>query len=144
MPCLFCDAPVPAGARYCPNCGTSLDTLGRGAPGDPAVLWKQGGSDRAEGGSPFTTQPVRTSSTAILSLACGIAAWTLLPILGAIFAVIAGHQARREILNARGALEGEGIATLGLILGYLQLLPIILVAGLVLVIGVIYLFFHIG
>ena len=48
----------------------------------------------------------------------GILGWTLLPILGAIIAVITGHMAKSEIRKSNGQLGGEGMATAGLILGY--------------------------
>lgn len=67
-----------------------------------------------------------TSSAATISLILGIIAWTVLPLLGAIGAVIAGHMARREIRDANGYIRGDGMATAGLILGYLQLVPTVL------------------
>ncbi len=75
---------------------------------------------------------VSTSSTAVICLASGIAAWTILPIIAAILAVMTGHQARREIKQSNGSLEGHGLVTVGLILGYLQVIPLIvlLVLGL--------------
>jgi len=51
---------------------------------------------------------------AILSFFCG---W----LLTAIPAVICGHVARSKIRKSGGALRGEGIATAGLILGYIAL-----------------------
>lgn len=68
-------------------------------------------------------QPVpRTSSTAIASLVSGILAWIMLPIIGALVAVICGHVARAEIRRMPpGSIEGDGMAVAGLILGWLQL-----------------------
>ncbi len=45
----------------------------------------------------------------------------MLPLIGAVIAVITGHMARREIRDSLGALTGDGLALAGLILGYLQL-----------------------
>jgi hypothetical protein len=67
-----------------------------------------------------------TSSAATVSLILGIIAWTVFPLLGAIGAVIAGHIARREIRAANGYMSGDGMATAGLILGYLQIVPTVL------------------
>ncbi len=67
-----------------------------------------------------------TSGAATLSLILGIIAWTVLPIVGALGAVIAGHIARREIRTAGGQLGGNGLAMAGLILGYLQLVPLVI------------------
>jgi hypothetical protein len=65
------------------------------------------------------SQPVKPNSTlAITSMILGILGWTLLPIIGAIIAVITGHMAKSEIEKSKGQLAGEGMATAGLILGY--------------------------
>jgi hypothetical protein len=48
----------------------------------------------------------------------GIVGWVLLPVVGAIIAVITGHMAKKEIRESRGLLGGDGLATAGLILGY--------------------------
>ncbi|HET6805016.1 MAG TPA: DUF4190 domain-containing protein [Frateuria sp.] len=62
-----------------------------------------------------------TSAMAVVSLIFGIASWCVLPVLGAIVAVIFGHLARGEIRRAPGRLEGDGLAVIGLVLGYVQL-----------------------
>lgn len=69
----------------------------------------------------YTQPPSQNSSLAIVSLISGIAGWFILPILGAIVAVITGHMAKREIRESHGMLTGDGMATAGLVLGYLQL-----------------------
>lgn len=143
MQCTFCDAPLPGGARYCPNCGTAVigPVPDYGAKPDPysphreaepefepvpASSWAGGGWGR-----------VSTSPMALLCLGFGIAAWTVLPVLGAFLAVLFGHQARREIAGSGGRLEGEGLATIGLVLGYLQVLPLLalLTLGLILMVS---------
>ena len=64
--------------------------------------------------------PMRQTSTlAVVSLVFGILGWTLLPFLGSLVAVVCGHLARGEIRRAQGALEGDGMAVAGLVLGYL-------------------------
>lgn len=63
----------------------------------------------------------RTSTLAIVSLIAGITGWTILPLLGSIVAVITGHMAKNEIRTSAGALEGDGFATAGLIMGYISL-----------------------
>ncbi len=72
---------------------------------------------------PMVPPPVyaQTSSMATISLVAGIASWVLLPLIGAIVAVITGHMAKTEIRNSGGHLTGDGMATAGLILGYIQL-----------------------
>lgn len=67
-------------------------------------------------------QKPKTSGLAIASLVCGIAAWTLLPILvTAVAAVVTGQMAKKEIGSKQGAISGNGMATAGLILGWLQI-----------------------
>ena len=65
--------------------------------------------------------PNTTSTYAILSLAFGILAWIIAPLLGANVAVDCGHLARAEIRRSPHPLEGDGMALAGLVLGYLQI-----------------------
>jgi hypothetical protein len=58
---------------------------------------------------------------AVISLISGIISWFLLPVIGGIIAVITGHMAKKEIRESMGRLTGDGLATAGLILGYLNL-----------------------
>ncbi|HEX5489169.1 MAG TPA: DUF4190 domain-containing protein [Rhodanobacteraceae bacterium] len=76
----------------------------------------------------------RTSSLAVVSLVFGILAWLppVLPVVGALIAVVCGHSARSEIRRAPpGSIDGDGMALAGLILGWLQLGLGVLVLGLV-------------
>ena len=63
----------------------------------------------------------KTSNLAIISLIAGILGW-LIPIIGAIIAIITGHKAKGEIRDSGDSLTGDGIATVGLVLGYAQLI----------------------
>ena len=64
----------------------------------------------------------RTSTTALLSLIFGILSWCVLPLVGAVVAVVTGHVARAELRRAGpGELEGDGMAVAGLILGWANL-----------------------
>jgi hypothetical protein len=67
-----------------------------------------------------STQP-KDSTLALVSMICGIAAYVFIPLAGAIAAVICGHMAKNEIRNSSGMLKGNGMATAGLILGYVQI-----------------------
>jgi hypothetical protein len=58
---------------------------------------------------------------AIVSLITGILSWVVLPVVGAIAAVITGHLAKKEIRESGGWLTGDGMATAGLVLGYVHL-----------------------
>ena len=80
-------------------------------------------------GTPVQTAAPQTSALAIVSLVAGILGliW-----FGSIIAVICGHIARSNIRNSEGALNGDGLAVAGLILGYIGLvigLVILLVIG---------------
>ena len=62
-----------------------------------------------------------TSTTAIISLVGGIAGLTILPIIGAFVALICGYIAKNEIKKSAGTLGGNGMATAGIIMGYLSI-----------------------
>ena len=62
-----------------------------------------------------------TSTLAIVSPISGIAAWFLIPFIAAVAAVITGHMAKNEIKKSNGMIGGNGMATAGLVLGYIQL-----------------------
>ena len=72
---------------------------------------------KAETYTPTVSQP--SSSMAVISLIAGILGLTLFPFIGSIVAVATGMMARREIKEADGALGGEGLATAGLVLGWI-------------------------
>jgi hypothetical protein len=66
-----------------------------------------------------TTAPVRPNSTnALLCLIAGILGLTFLPFIASIVAVILGRSAKTEIAASGGALGGEGMAQVGVILGW--------------------------
>lgn len=68
-----------------------------------------------------TNTPAPTSSLSLTSVIMGVVGWTLLPIVGAIIAVVTGHMAKKEIRESNGLLGGDGLATAGLVLGYSNL-----------------------
>jgi hypothetical protein len=74
-------------------------------------------------GRPFspTTPPPENSTLSIVSLVSGVLAWFVLPFIGAIAAIITGHMAKAEIRESMGGLGGDGLATAGLVLGYMQI-----------------------
>jgi hypothetical protein len=69
-----------------------------------------------------------TSTLAVISLVSGIVSWLLIPIIGAIVAVITGHKAMEEIRESGGRLGGGTMATIGLVLGYANFILICLPA----------------
>jgi hypothetical protein len=67
----------------------------------------------------------RTNALAGVSLGFGVAQF-MLPILGALIAVVCGHIARAQI--RRTDEQGDGLAVAGLVLGYLGIvIPLLLV-----------------
>ncbi|MHC4599681.1 MAG: type II secretion system protein GspG [Planctomycetota bacterium] len=68
----------------------------------------------------------RNSDLALFSLIAGVLAWFLFPIFGAIAAVIMGHMALGEMRRSGGAIGGRGMAVGGLILGYVQVVAVVL------------------
>ncbi|HXX29251.1 MAG TPA: DUF4190 domain-containing protein [Myxococcaceae bacterium] len=65
--------------------------------------------------------PARESGLAVASLASGILCWFLLPVVGAVVAVVTGVLARRDIRASQGAVGGWTLATAGLWLGGIHL-----------------------
>jgi hypothetical protein len=58
---------------------------------------------------------------AIVSLIAGIASFVFLPLIGAIVAIITGNNARKEIAASNGMQSGDGMAKVGVILGWVNL-----------------------
>jgi len=63
----------------------------------------------------------QTSSMAIISLIAGIASFFIVPLLGAIAAIITGNMAKKEINQSGGRLSGLGMAKWGVILGWVNI-----------------------
>jgi len=67
------------------------------------------------------TYSAPNSSLAIISLVAGILGLTLFPFLGSIVALITGYMAKKEIRESAGALSGGGMATAGLVMGWIAM-----------------------
>jgi Domain of unknown function (DUF4190) len=79
-------------------------------------------ADETPAPTPAVPQTVpSTPATAIWSLVLAVLSFTCGWLFTAIPAVICGHIARAKIRKSGGALGGKGIATVGLILGYIAL-----------------------
>jgi multidrug efflux pump subunit AcrB len=63
----------------------------------------------------------QTSSLAVISLISGIASFFIVPLLGAIAAIITGGMAKKEIRQSGGRISGGGMATWGTLLGWLNI-----------------------
>lgn len=63
----------------------------------------------------------QTSSLAVISLISGIASYFIVPLLGAIAAIITGNMAKKEIHENPGLYSGLGMANWGVILGWVNI-----------------------
>jgi hypothetical protein len=73
----------------------------------------------------------RDSPMAVVSLVFGILCWFVLPVVGAVVAVVTGIAARREVRASKGTVGGWNLATFGLISGAAHLVLIAVVILLV-------------
>jgi hypothetical protein len=147
MFCPECGAPNEDDAAFCGNCGAVLDpdAVAEGAePGEEHP--EEAGSEpvseppAAELPAPKPPAPPRptpppppprapsysssalpTSGLAVASLVLGIGGLTLLPLLGSILAVLFGYMARNDIRQRPGEVTGEGLATAGIVLGWIAI-----------------------
>lgn len=141
MLCAQCGATSDEGQRFCYNCGSRLEPQPAAvqpglfqqpvaaAPQQPAPeLPQQPSPLQANPYQPAQPYPqaVPNSNLAIISLVSGIISWVLLPVIAGIAAVITGHMARREIRASGGRLSGDGLAIIGLVLGYANLAIVVL------------------
>ena len=65
--------------------------------------------------------PLPTSGMAIASLVTGILGFTMAPILGGIIAILTGYAARKDTRAVPPRASGDGLATAGIIMGYVQI-----------------------
>lgn len=68
----------------------------------------------------------QTNVLAIVSLISSLLSWVMLPVLGAVVGVVCGHIARSQ-LRYRPNEPSSIMALLGLIIGYVQLVLLVLV-----------------
>ena len=62
-----------------------------------------------------------SSTLAIVSLVSALLGFTFLPIAGSIVALITGYMARKETRSIPPQVSGDGMATAGIILGWVQI-----------------------
>lgn len=88
---------------------------------------------------PSTTLAPATNNLAVVSLVMSILSFVVLPVIGSIVGLVLGYQARREIRQSQGQQSGEGLATAGIIIGWVGIgLTVLVILGfcLIVVIGV--------
>jgi len=69
---------------------------------------------------PLNPAPLPTSTLAIVSLVAGILGFTLLPAIGTVVALITGTLARQETRSHPPRASGDGLATAGIVMGWIQ------------------------
>jgi hypothetical protein len=109
--CQQCGWPTPAADPLCRNCGADARVGVRPPPGVPPPAAGPAGL------RPYA--PVAASSTngmAVASLVLGIL-WIYW--IGSVLALIFGYIARRQIDQAQGMQQGRGMATAGIVLGWI-------------------------
>src|SRR5262249_36533342 len=130
--CPYCAQAVQDDAEVCPHCKLNLTaTPGMPPPPPPPGIYQSAPPQPGLAGNAYGMpigQP-QTSGKAIGSLISGISAYVIFPFLGAIVAVVLGHLGLSEIKKSAGRLTGNGLATAGLVLGYIQIagIPFILI-----------------
>lgn len=78
--------------------------------------------------SPYGDMPQKNepSQMAWATLICGIAAWTVFPIVGGIAAVIIGMGERKKIESGESPDAGETVVMIGMLLGGVQVVLTVL------------------
>jgi hypothetical protein len=61
-----------------------------------------------------------TSTLAIVSLVSAILGFTFVPVIGTIVALVTGYMARTETRSIPPRASGDGLATAGIIMGWIQ------------------------
>lgn len=122
MFCFKCGASMPDQSAVCPQCGAAVANAPQPAsssPGSPPPVSPYGNVPPAQPGYPG--QPQQTDGKATTSMILGILSITCLGVLAGIPAVILGHISKSNINKSMGRLKGEGLATAGLVMGYLSI-----------------------
>lgn len=81
-----------------------------------------------------------SSTLAIVSLVSAILGFSFVPVIGTIVALITGYMARNETRSIPPRASGDGLATAGIIMGWIQVGLIVIgicctIAYLVLIVG---------
>ena len=71
------------------------------------------------GGPPYLVQ--ETSTWAVVSLISGIASYLIIPVIGSFVAVITGYIGKKQIREGQGRYTGDSMATIGIVLGWIQI-----------------------
>jgi hypothetical protein len=92
--------------------------------------WLTGGSQTPWPGGALPQEPP-TSGKAIAALILGITGLIVCPVICSILALVFGYQGRAEIEGSGGAVGGRGLATAGIVRGWVGIALGILLVGLI-------------
>lgn len=67
----------------------------------------------------YTVLP--TSTLATVSLVAGILSFVVFPLIGAVVAIWTGYEARKETRSVPPRASGDGMATAGIVLGWIHI-----------------------
>lgn len=76
---------------------------------------------------------LKTNPLAVASLVLSISGFSLLPLIGSIVGLVTGYMARDDIRQNPAVYNGEGLAKVGIILGWIGILLLVLMILLVVV-----------
>lgn len=62
-----------------------------------------------------------SSTLAMVSMIAALLGFTLFPVIGGIVAIIIGYMARKETRSIPPTASGDGMATAGIIMGWIQI-----------------------
>ncbi|HUF38497.1 MAG TPA: DUF4190 domain-containing protein [Anaerolineales bacterium] len=69
--------------------------------------------------NPYQSSVPPNSTMSIVCLVCGILGLTLVPGVASVIAIITGNMAMKEIRASGGTVGGEGMARIGIVLGWI-------------------------
>ena len=130
MFCYKCGTAMSDDVKSCPSCGTPAPAMEGvvtppAAPGDVApanaltVVAPQQLAAVPQVAVPQTAIP-QTEDKAVISLVLGILSLVGMSILAGIPAIIVGKMSRDNVRASSGQLGGEGMATAGIIMGWIS------------------------
>jgi hypothetical protein len=70
---------------------------------------------------PITYYVMPSSTLATVSLISGILGFIMLPVIGSVIALWAGYAARKETRSIPPRASGDGLATAGIVMGWIQI-----------------------
>jgi uncharacterized membrane protein YjgN (DUF898 family) len=118
MFCFKCGSAMPDGTSTCSNCGTPAAPMASAIAPPPAPANVLPGNALPVVAPQYIVAP--TEDKAIISMILGILALVSFSILAGIPAIILGKMSRDNIRASSGRLSGEGMATAGIVMGWVS------------------------